>query len=98
MIKRTTTFALCFVIQLFLVSSLAAAQTAGAPSPQTEAAFTHLVDRYFDFYFQASPTAATQAGFHQYDSKLEDFSHSAMEAEIAGLTKFRKQFNGMKGP
>ncbi len=96
MIKRTTTFALCFVIQLFLVSSLAAAQTAGAPSPQTEAAFTHLVDRYFDFYFQASPTAATQAGFHQYDSRLEDFSHSAMEAEIAGLTKFRKQFSGIQ--
>ncbi len=95
MIKRTTTFALCFVIQLFLVSSLAAAQTAGAPSPQTQAAFTHLVDRYFDFYFQASPTAATQAGFHQYDSRLEDFSHSAMEAEIAGLTKFRKQFSGI---
>jgi len=96
MIKRTTTFALCFVIQLFLVSSLAAAQTAGAPSPQTQAAFTHLVDRYFDFYFQASPTAATQAGFHQYDSRLEDFSHSAMEAEIAGLTKFRKQFSGIQ--
>ena len=96
MIKRTTTFALCFVIQLFLVSSLAAAQTAGAPSPQTEAAFTHLVDRYFDFYFQASPTAATQAGFHQYDSRLEDFSHSAMEAELAGLTKFRKQFSGIQ--
>jgi len=95
MIKRTTTFALCFVIQLFLVSSLAAAQTAGAPSPQTQAAFTHLVDRYFDFYFQASPTAATQAGFHQYDSRLEDFSHSAMEAELAGLTKFRKQFSGI---
>ena len=96
MIKRTTTFALCFVIQLFLVSSLAAAQTAGAPSPQTQAAFTHLVDRYFDFYFQASPTAATQAGFHQYDSRLEDFSHSAMEAELAGLTKFRKQFSGIQ--
>jgi len=39
-----------------------------------------------------SPTAATQAGFHQYDAKLEDFSQSSVEAETAGLTRFRKKF------
>jgi uncharacterized protein (DUF885 family) len=97
MIKRTLTFTLCLVIHLCLVSSsLAGAQTARVPSQQTEAAFGQLVDHYFDFYFQVSPTAATQAGFHQYDTKLEDFSPSAVEAEIAGLTKFRKQFGGIQ--
>jgi uncharacterized protein (DUF885 family) len=93
MIKRTLTLTFCLVIHLILVLSPAGAQTAGAPSRQAEAAFNALVDQYFDFYFQASPTAATQAGFHQYDSRLEDFSHAAVEAEIAGLTKFRKQFS-----
>ncbi len=96
MIKRTLTFTLCSVIYLILVSSLAGAQTAGAPSRQAEAAFNALVDQYFDFYFQVSPTAATQAGFHQYDTKLEDFSHAAVEADIAGLWKFRKQFSGIR--
>jgi uncharacterized protein (DUF885 family) len=96
MIKRTLTFMLCLVIKLFLVSLLAVAHTAGAPSRQAEAAFNALVDQYFDFYFQVSPTAATQAGFHQYDSKLEDFSHAAMEAEMVGLTKFRQQFSGIQ--
>jgi uncharacterized protein (DUF885 family) len=96
MIKRTLTFKLCLVIKLFLVSLLGVAQTAGAPSRQDEAAFNALVDQYFDFYFQVSPTAATQAGFHQYDSKLEDFSHAAVEAEIVGLTKFCKQFSGIQ--
>src|SRR5213595_75436 len=93
MIKRTLTFMLCLVIKLFLVSLLGVAQAAGAPSRQAEAAFNALVDQYFDFYFQVSPTAATQAGFHQYDSKLEDFSHAAVEAEIVGLRKFCKQFS-----
>jgi uncharacterized protein (DUF885 family) len=55
------------------------------------------VDSYFDFYFQVNPTAATQAGFHQYDTQLEDFSRAGVEAEIAGLERFRKQFSGIKG-
>ena len=67
--------------------------TATTP-PQT--AFNSLVDEYFDFYFQFHPTAGTQAGFHQYDGKLEDFSRSGMDAEIAGLLKFQKQFGSIQ--
>ncbi len=92
MIRQILTLTLGFAIQLFLLCSIAGARTAAAPSPQTQAAFNTLVDNYFDFYFQFQPTQATQAGFHQYDSKLEDFSRSAVEAEIAGLEKFQKQF------
>jgi uncharacterized protein (DUF885 family) len=91
MIKQT--LALCLAIQFFLASSITTAQPPDTPS---EAAFSKLVDNYFDFYFQVSPTAATQAGFHQYDAKLEDFSYSGVEAEIAGLTKFRKEFRGIQ--
>ena len=32
-----------------------------------------LVDDYFDQYFTFHPTAGTSAGFHQYDTMLEDF-------------------------
>ena len=67
---------------------------AAATPPQT--AFNTLVDEYFDFYFQFHPTAGTQAGFHQYDGKLEDFSRSGMDAEIAGLLKFQKQFGSIQ--
>ena len=96
MIKRTLKFIFCSVIYLILVLSFAGAQAAGAPSRQGGSAFNALVDQYFDFYFQVSPTAGTQAGFHQYDSKLEDFSRTAVEAEIAGLKKFRTQFSGIQ--
>jgi len=93
MIKQLLTLTLCFVIQLLLFPSLAGAQAGAMPSPQTHAAFDGLTDKFFDFYFQFHPTQATESGFHQYDSKLEDFSRSAVAAEIAGLAKFQKQFN-----
>ena len=94
MIKRILTCTLCLVIQLFLVSSLAGAQPVAVRPAKV--AFDKLVDQYFDFYFETNPTAATQAGFHQYDRKLEDFSHAGVTVEIAGLTKFRKQFSEIR--
>jgi len=65
---------------LLLCSSVAFAQ-----SP----AFDKLVDDYFDFSFHFHPTAATAAGFHQYDTQLEQFSRSSVEAETAGLKQWR---------
>ncbi len=95
MIKRTLTFAICLIIQFFLLPSLTGAQTGNGPAQPAEAAFGKLVDQYFDFYFQTNPTTATQTGFHQYDGKLEDFSRSGVESEVAGLLKFRGQFGGV---
>ena len=96
MIKRPLTSIFCILFQFFLFIPVAGAQPAGASSPKTHAAFDKLVDEYFDFYFRSNPTAATQAGFHQYDHKLEDYSGSAVEAQIAGLTKFKTQFSAIQ--
>ena len=93
----TLTLTLCLVMQLSLVSSIAEARASAEASPQPQAGFNSLVDEYFDFYFQFHPTAGTQAGFHQYDGKLEDFSRSGMDAEIVGLSKFQKQFGSIPG-
>ena len=84
MIKPNFTPAVCLLIQLSLFSWIAFAPAAMASSPQPQAAFNKRVDEYFDFYFQFHPTAGTQAGLHQYDAKLEDFSGAAIEAEIEG--------------
>ena len=96
MIKRIFTPTLCVLIQVSLFSSIAFSQAATAASRQPQAAFNQLVDEYFDFYFQFHPTAGTQAGLHQYDAKLEDFSRSGIEAEIAGLERFQKQFSSVQ--
>jgi len=71
---------------IFCISVPSPAQTPAA-SPST-AAFDRLVDDYFDFFFHNNPTQGTEAGFHQYDNQLEDFSRAAVESQIAGLEKY----------
>jgi uncharacterized protein (DUF885 family) len=92
MIKPLLAPTLCLAI-LALFASIAVAHAPAAP-PKT--AFNTLVDEYFDFYFQFHPTAGTQAGFHQYDGTLEDFSRSGVDAEIAGLLKFQERFGSIQ--
>jgi len=96
MIKRLFALALCFLIPFSLLSSIAFAQEKMASSESSsQAAFDKLVDEYFDFHFQFHPTEGTQAGLHQYDGKLEDFSRAGMDAEIAGLQQFQKKFDSL---
>ena len=58
----------------------------------TNTAWDRLVDQYFDdYYFPFHPTAGTQAGFHRYDSQLEDYSRAGIEAEIKSLKQVRQK-------
>jgi len=55
-------------------------------SKQTEgSAMSSFVDEYFDALFEWSPSTATSIGFHQYDSKIEDFSQAAINRRIDRL-------------
>ena len=97
MIKRILFLsALCLLIQLSLFSSILFAREKTAPSTPPQAAFDKLVDEYFDFHFQFHPTEGTQAGLHQYDGKLEDFSRASVDAEIAGLQKFQENLSSIQ--
>ena len=52
-----------------------------------------LADRFFDeYYFPYNPTAATSAGIHKYDDKLEDYSKKGVVARVAMLKKFEAEF------
>jgi uncharacterized protein (DUF885 family) len=86
MTKLSAIFVLCFVISVG--SSLRSAQ-APAPSP---AAFDKLVDEWFDSSYKYNPTTATADGFHQYDTKLEDFSQTSIKAQIVDLKSFLAKF------
>jgi uncharacterized protein (DUF885 family) len=57
---------------------------------QTSADWNQLVDSFFDEYFKYNPTQGTSAGFHQYDSDLEDYSRKAVDNQIA----FAKNYLG----
>ena len=63
-------------------------------SPMQAATFDALVDEFFaNAYFNFSPTAGTQAGFHQYDTQLEDYTRPKMvDAQVAALRKYEAEF------
>lgn len=60
-----------------------------AHSESAKEQFQKVSDQYFDqVYFPYQPTSGTVAGYHQYDSKLEDFSQPSINAEVADLNRF----------
>lgn len=66
-----------------------AAQTTNAKQQ-----FERVSDQYFDqVYFPHQPTTGTTAGYHQYDTKLEDFSRASIDAEVAALNDFEKRIS-----
>jgi len=53
------------------------------------------VDHFFDEYFHFKPSDGTAAGFHQFDTQLEDPSPAAREAHIAFLHRAEREFAEM---
>ena len=49
---------------------------------QASSDWNRLVDDFFDQYFKLHPTQGTAAGFHQYDSDLEDYSRRGIDNQI----------------
>jgi len=61
-----------------------------------EADLSTLADRYFDeVFFKYGPTQGTRAGLHQHDSRIEDFSRTAVDARIAALKDFERRFDAV---
>jgi len=75
---------------------LAPSQSKPTTSKSTSRApdFAALADRYFDeCFFKFNPSQGTQVGFHQYDDKLEDYSRTSIEKQIAVLKSFKAEFS-----
>jgi uncharacterized protein (DUF885 family) len=53
--------------------------------------FDQLTDQFLSGYFRFNPTFATDLGFHEYDSLLNDQSAEAVQAEIKWLEDFQEQ-------
>ena len=70
--------------------------TLAAENTTAKQQFQHVSDEYFDqVYFPYQPTSGTVIGYHQYDTKLEDFSRNTIDAEIAALTEFEKRVSAI---
>src|ERR1700675_163382 len=66
------------------VLSLAACRTA-PPAPAASSEWDKYVAGYLDAYFAVHPDIAVGEGRHEFDGKLPDFSHAAIDKEIARL-------------
>lgn len=85
MTNRTVAFACVVVILCCIETTLVQNMRADSSHSASPQEFSRLVDDYFDAHFQFHPKEATAAGLHQYDTKLEDYSRAAREAEAAKL-------------
>jgi len=60
--------------------------------------FQRVSDEYFDqVYFPNAPTTGTLAGYHEYDTQLEDYSRQTIDAQIAALHAFEKRIEAIPG-
>ncbi|MEP6963623.1 MAG: hypothetical protein ABI995_16200, partial [Acidobacteriota bacterium] len=58
-----------------------------------------LFDQFFqEYYFPYNPTAATYAGVHEFDGKLEDYSRSGREQRTGLLDYWLVAFSSMPTP
>ncbi len=77
------------LLALMLTPALRAQRLSADGAQQT---FAALSDQFFsEVYFKFSPTSGTQAGLHQYDSQLEDYSAAEVAREVAALHEYEKK-------
>jgi Bacterial protein of unknown function (DUF885) len=80
------------LLLLTSMTNLPAQTPTARTSPEAIAAaeFNGMVDQYFDAYFHFHPTNGTAAGFHQYDTQLEDYSQRSRDEELSFLLEAKQ--------
>jgi len=71
--------------------------TARAAKESWQQEFAKASDEYLDqVYLRYQPTQGTLAGYHQFDTQLEDYSRKNIDAEIAALKVFEKRVEAIQ--
>jgi uncharacterized protein (DUF885 family) len=85
-----------FLLALTIGVCMSSTITAHAATEGWKQKFAKASDDYFDqVYFHYGPTNGTLAGYHQYDTQLENYSHKNIDAEIAALKDFEKRIEAI---
>ncbi|MGB8131314.1 MAG: DUF885 domain-containing protein [Candidatus Angelobacter sp.] len=84
-------FILFFAVLLAGLAVQAQSHAAQGNTANNDKVFNSLADQYFDqYYFKFNPSSGTAAGFHQYDTQLEDYSRASLDQQITTLKHFQK--------
>jgi len=62
---------------------------ATAPVATVDAGWPGFVDAFIEARFKADPYFAVQAGRHDFDGEMPDWSRAALDSEVASLRKFQ---------
>lgn len=88
------------ILAVGTVATMGQSKTKNKPEPasaqpETLPLWDRLVNQFFDdVYFSFHPTFGTEAGFHRYDTQLEDYSRAGVDAEIRALRAIRPKIEG----
>jgi hypothetical protein len=88
LLKKKTTLTL---LLLFAVFAFAYSREEPARRSSTRS-WDDLVDQFFADYYGFHPSLGTYAGFHQYDSKLEDYTRQGVDKEVAFANRYLERF------
>ena len=81
---------------LALGALMSTAISAHAANDAVQQQFQKVSDEYFDkVYFPNQPTLGTLTGYHEYDTKLEDYSRKKIDAYIADLVFFERRIESI---
>ena len=72
--------------------------TAATPPADYQGKLVDLERRYTMWGLQESPSAATDAGIHTYDTLLADYSRATQAAEMATLRQYRNELAALEPP
>jgi hypothetical protein len=75
-----------------LVFTLGSMGLLSAQQNKEDQKFNKTLDKYFDALWKFYPTAATMAGFHKYDKKLEDLDKKDIEKRHEELDELNREF------
>lgn len=80
------------IIPLFILTITLLTSTLVIPQQnEDDTKFQNLLESYFDELWKFYPTAATLAGYHKYDNKLEDLSSKNIKKRQEALDKFNQE-------
>jgi len=71
-------------ISLIILSFTLLLSCGKVDSPENQR-FTRFVDAYFESFFHFHPEWGTEAGFHQFDQDLPNFTKAALDSEVTFL-------------
>jgi uncharacterized protein (DUF885 family) len=82
-------------VPVVLLCACATLLSVAAAPPVSQSVFSRLTDEYLDAFAARHSSIAAGNGLHQYDGRLDDFSPTAVSAEVVDLGQWQRRLKGL---